>query len=166
MEKIGFKTRLENREIFLDLLRNKRCCYFLLPHVRNRFILHLTLLFSGQRKQIPKFCVVADNISPGINNVSVVYIYLCECRKKSQEKSCKRTIRYQRPTPPVPATYADIRLPEEYKTTTNNHQFLQYDNYQNAKNRMSVFYFFMDGTFSVAPHPCKQLYTIRFHSKM
>jgi hypothetical protein len=69
-------------------------------------------------------------------------------------------------------------LPEEYKTTTNNHQFLQYDNYQNAKNRMLVFYspdylerlvnaqtFFMDGTFSVAPHPCKQLYTIRFAFK-
>jgi hypothetical protein len=59
-------------------------------------------------------------------------------------------------------------------TTTNNQQFLQYDNGQNAENRMLVFYspdnlerlanaqtFFMDGTFSVAPHPCKQLYTIR-----
>jgi hypothetical protein len=32
----------------------------------------------------------------------------------------KRTIRYQRPTPPVPATYADVRLPEEYITTTNS----------------------------------------------
>ena len=31
----------------------------------------------------------------------------------SEEKP-KRTIRYQRPTPPVPATYADVRLPEEY----------------------------------------------------
>jgi hypothetical protein len=53
-------------------------------------------------------------------------------------------------------------------------QFLQYNNGQNAANRMLVFYspdnlerltnaqtFFMDGTFSVAPHPCKQLYTIR-----
>jgi hypothetical protein len=57
-------------------------------------------------------------------------------------------------------------LPEKYTTTTNNQQFQQYD-------RMLVFYspdnlerianaqtFFMDGTFSVAPHPCKQLYTI------
>jgi hypothetical protein len=65
-------------------------------------------------------------------------------------------------------------LPEEYTTTTNNQQFLQYDNGQNAENRMLVFYspdslerlanaqtFFVDGTFSVAPHPCKQLYTIR-----
>jgi hypothetical protein len=65
-------------------------------------------------------------------------------------------------------------MPEEYTTTTNNQQFLQYDNGQNAENRMLVFYspdylerlanahtFFMDGTFSVAPHPCKQLYTIR-----
>ena len=63
-------------------------------------------------------------------------------------------------------------MPEEYNTTTNNQQFLQYDNYQNAENRMLVFYspdylerlanaqtFFMDGTFSVAPYI--QLYTIR-----
>jgi hypothetical protein len=32
----------------------------------------------------------------------------------------KTPIRYQRPTPPVPATYADVRLPEEYTTTTNS----------------------------------------------
>jgi hypothetical protein len=89
-------------------------------------------------------------------------------------ESSKRTIRYQRPTPPVPTTYADVRLPEEYIATTNNQQFLQYDNGQNAGNRMLVFYspdslerlanaqtFFMDGTFSVGPHPFKQLYTIR-----
>jgi hypothetical protein len=83
-------------------------------------------------------------------------------------------MRYQHPTPPVPATYADVRLPEEYTTNTNNQQFLQYDNGQNAENRMLVFSspdnlerlanaqtFFMDGTFSVAPHQFKQLYTIR-----
>jgi hypothetical protein len=28
-------------------------------------------------KQIPKFCVVVDNIPPEINNLSVVYRYLC-----------------------------------------------------------------------------------------
>ena len=82
---------------------------------------------------------------------------------------------YQRPTLPVPATYVDVRLAEEY-TTTNNQQFLQYDNGQNAKHRMLVFYspdslerlanaqtffIFMDGTFSVAPHSFKQLYPIR-----
>jgi hypothetical protein len=91
----------------------------------------------------------------------------------SREENRKRTIRYQRPTPPVPATYVDVRLPEEYTTTTNNHQFLQYDNGQNAVRIMLIFYspdsleilanaqtFFMDGTFSVAPHPFKQLYTI------
>jgi hypothetical protein len=90
--------------------------------------------------------------------------------KKVIRKNCKRTIRYQRPTPPVPATYGDVRLPEEYTTTTNNQQFLQYNNCQNAENRILVFYspdnlerlanaqtFFVDGTFSVAPHPCKQL---------
>ena len=37
-----------------------------------------------------------------------------------REENRKRTIRYQRPTPSVPATYADVRLPEEYTTTTNN----------------------------------------------
>jgi hypothetical protein len=37
-----------------------------------------------------------------------------------REENHKRTIRYQRPTPPVPATYADVRLPEEYTTTTNS----------------------------------------------
>ena len=69
-----------------------------------------------------------------------------------REENPKRTIRYQRPTPPVP------------------------DDGQNAENRMLVFYspeslerlanaqtffIFMDGTFSVPPHPFKQLYTIR-----
>ena len=93
-----------------------------------------------------------------------------------REENRKRTIPYQRSTPPVPATYADVRLPEEYTTTTNNQQFLQCDNGQNAENRMLVFYspnslerlanvqtffIFMDGTFSVALHSFKQLYTIR-----
>jgi hypothetical protein len=40
----------------------------------------------------------------------------------------------------APATYADVRLPEQYTTTTNSQQFLQYDNVQNAENRMLVFY--------------------------
>jgi hypothetical protein len=93
-----------------------------------------------------------------------------------REENRKRTIQYQRSTPPVPATYADVRLPEEYTTTTNNQQILQCDNGQNAENRMLVFYspnslerlanvqnffIFMDGTFSVALHSFKQLYTIR-----
>jgi hypothetical protein len=29
----------------------------------------------------------------------------------SRDETFKRTMRYQRPTPPVPATYADVRLP-------------------------------------------------------
>jgi hypothetical protein len=55
-------------------------------------------------------------------------------------------------------------------------EFLQYDNIQNAENRILIFYppdslerlanaqtffIFIDGIFSVAPHPFKQLYTIR-----
>ena len=93
-----------------------------------------------------------------------------------REENRKRTFRYQRPTPSVPTTYADVRLPEEYTTTTNNQQFLQYDNGQNAENIMLIFYspdslerlanaqtffIFIDGTFSVALYPFKQLYTIR-----
>ena len=91
-----------------------------------------------------------------------------------REENCKRTIRYQRPAPPVPATLAEVNLPVEYTMTTNNATFLQFDNGEAAQNRMLVFYspdslerladaqtFFMDGTFSVAPHPFKQLYTIR-----
>jgi hypothetical protein len=35
------------------------------------------MLFSEQKKQIPKFCVVADNISLEINNLFVVNRYLC-----------------------------------------------------------------------------------------
>jgi hypothetical protein len=41
LKKIGVKTRLKNRDKLLDLLKSKRqwfCCYFLRPHVRNRFI--------------------------------------------------------------------------------------------------------------------------------
>jgi hypothetical protein len=82
-----------------------------------------------------------------------------------REENTKRTIRYQRPTLPVPAIYADVRLPEEYTTTTNN---LQYENGQNAENRMLFFYspdilerLANAQTFSVAPHTFKQLYTIR-----
>jgi hypothetical protein len=85
-----------------------------------------------------------------------------------REENTKRTIRYQRPTLPVPAIYADVRLPEEYTTTTNNQQFLQYENGQNAENRMLFFYspdilerLANAQTFSVAPHTFKQLYTIR-----
>jgi hypothetical protein len=62
-----------------------------------------------------------------------------------------------------------------FKVHNNNQQLLEY-NSQNGENRMFVFYspdslerlanaqtffIFMDGTFSVAPHPFKQLYTIR-----
>jgi hypothetical protein len=91
-----------------------------------------------------------------------------------REENPKRTIRYQRPIPPVSPTYADVRLPEQYTTTTNNSFNTTTARIQ--KNRMLVFYspeslerlanaqtffIFMDGTFSVPPHPFKQLYTIR-----
>jgi hypothetical protein len=37
-----------------------------------------------------------------------------------REENRKHTIRYQRPTPPVPATNADVRCPEEYTTTNSS----------------------------------------------
>ncbi|CAC5412428.1 unnamed protein product [Mytilus coruscus] len=93
-----------------------------------------------------------------------------------REENCKRTMRYQRPAPPVPQSFADATLPAEFTITTNNQQFLLDDNGQNAENRMLVFCspdslrclaevhtLYMDGTFSIhaiAPHPFKQLYTI------
>ncbi|CAG2245736.1 unnamed protein product [Mytilus edulis] len=53
-----------------------------------------------------------------------------------REENCKRTMRYQRPAPPVPQSFADVTLPAEFTITTNNQQFLLYDNGQNAENRM------------------------------
>ena len=81
----------------------------------------------------------------------------------------------------IPASYSSspshlCRCQIAWGVHNNNQQFLQYDNGQNAENRMLVFYspeslerlanaqtffIFMDGTISVPPHPFKQLYTIR-----
>ncbi|CAG2208791.1 unnamed protein product [Mytilus edulis] len=56
-----------------------------------------------------------------------------------REENCKRTMRNQRPTPPVPQSFVDVTLPAEFTITTNHQQFLLYDNGQNAENRMLVF---------------------------
>ena len=95
-----------------------------------------------------------------------------------REENCKKTMRYRRPAPPIPATLADVNMLEEYTLTTNNAEFLQFDNGEAAQNRMLVFYspeslerltnaqtFFMDGNFSVVPQPFKQLYVIRIPFK-
>lgn len=90
-------------------------------------------------------------------------------------EKCKRTLRYQRPSPPVPQTFKDINLSEEYTHTTNNLQFLQYDCgtdsqkyitcllYARQSTKTSKCSYVLHGwyTFSVAPHPFKLLYTIR-----
>ena len=55
-----------------------------------------------------------------------------------REENCKRTMRYQRPAPPVPQSFVDVPLSAEFTITTNNQQFLLYDNGQNAVNRMPV----------------------------
>ena len=86
-------------------------------------------------------------------------------------------MRYQRPAPPVPATLADVNLQDDFKKTSNQADFLQYDSGPESQNRILVFSpdslerladaetFYMDGTFSVAPRPFKQLYTIRIPFK-
>ena len=91
-----------------------------------------------------------------------------------REENCKRTMRYQRPTLPVPQSLAEVTITEEFTETSHHQPFLLYDNGQDAVNRMLVFCtddslqrladaqtLFMDGTFAVAPHPFQQLYTIR-----
>jgi hypothetical protein len=58
-------------------------------------------------------------------------------------------------------------LPEEYITTTNNQQFLQYDNGQNAENRMLVFY--SPGSLECLYHwerDCVAAQELDFHSEV
>jgi hypothetical protein len=91
-----------------------------------------------------------------------------------REENCKRTMRYQQPTPLVPQSLAEVTIAEEFTETSYHQPFLLYDNGQDAANRMLVFCaddslqrladaqtLFMDGTLAVAPHPFRQLYTIR-----
>ncbi|XP_041370954.1 uncharacterized protein LOC121384563 [Gigantopelta aegis] len=91
--------------------------------------------------------------------------------------TCKRTLRNQRPTPPVPRLLEDLGdLPVEFMQTVgpNPEEFLIYDNGPNINNRLLVFAtkeglkhlaaantLYMDGNFSMAPKVFKQLYVIR-----
>ena len=83
-------------------------------------------------------------------------------------------MRYQPPTPPVPQSLAEVTITEEFTETSHHQPFLLYNNGQDAANRMLDFCtdyslqlladaqtLFMDGTFAVAPHPFRQLYSIR-----
>lgn len=90
---------------------------------------------------------------------------------------CKRTLRNQRPTPPVPRLLKDLgELPTEFTQTVgpNPEEFLLYDNGPNANNRILVFgtsdglsllagadTLYMDGNFAMAPNIFKQIYVIR-----
>ena len=89
-----------------------------------------------------------------------------------REENTKRTIRY---SVQLLQSQPSMQMSDCLRSTQQQ-QFLQYDNGQNAENRMLVFYspdglerlanaqtffIFIDGTFSVPPHPFKQLYTIR-----
>ena len=91
-----------------------------------------------------------------------------------REENCKRIMRYQPPTPPVPQSLDEVTITEEFTETSHHQPFLLYDNGQDAVNRMLVFCtddslqrlsdaqtLFMDGTFAVAPHPFRQFYTIQ-----
>ena len=78
---------------------------------------------------------LATNTRDKLSQIFVQVVSQCDDNVQAllpREENRKRTIRYQRPTPLVPATYPEVRLPEEYTITTNNQQFLQYDNSQNA----------------------------------
>ncbi|KAG7165673.1 putative MULE transposase domain-containing protein 4 [Homarus americanus] len=90
---------------------------------------------------------------------------------------CKRTLRNQQPTPPIPRLLKDLgELPTEFSQTVgpNPEEFLLYDNGQNANNRLLVFgtsdglrllacadTLYMDGNFAMAPNIFKQIYVIR-----
>ena len=56
-----------------------------------------------------------------------------------REENCKRTMRYQRPTPPVPQSLAEVTITEEFTETSHHQPFLLYDHGQDAVNRMLVF---------------------------
>lgn len=95
----------------------------------------------------------------------------------SSADTCKRTLRNQRPTPPVPHRLQDLgELPNEFTKTVgpNPEEFLIYDNGANAYNRILVFgtsgglkhlagaeTLYRDGNFAMAANIFKQLYVIR-----
>jgi hypothetical protein len=61
----------------------------------------------------------ATNTRDKPSQISAQVVFQCDDNVQAllpREENRKRTIRYQGPTPSVPATYADIRLPEEYTT--------------------------------------------------
>ena len=91
--------------------------------------------------------------------------------------TCKRTLRNQRPTPPVPNRLMDLgELPFDFTVTAGPapERFLISDNGPNRNDRILVFgtaaglrlfaasdTVFMDGNFSMAPPIFKQIYVIR-----
>ncbi|KAG7177330.1 hypothetical protein Hamer_G000652 [Homarus americanus] len=90
---------------------------------------------------------------------------------------CKRTLRNQRTTPPVPRLLKDLgELPAEFTQIVgpNPEWFLLYNNGPNVNNRILAFStsdglrqlagadtLYMDGNFAMAPNIFKQLYVIR-----
>ena len=66
---------------------------------------------------------LATNTRDKPSQIFAQVVYQCDDNVQAllpREENPKRTIRYQPPTPQVPAIYADVRLPEEYTATTNS----------------------------------------------
>ena len=94
-------------------------------------------------------------------------------------ETCKRTIRNQRPTPPVPASLAEFgSIPEEFSSTSTGEPFLIYDNGAHNPNRILAFAstdsltrlaqadtIFMDGTFKSSPTIFTQIFCMRIPFK-
>jgi hypothetical protein len=78
---------------------------------------------SSSQKKRNDMKDLATNIRDKPSQIFAQVVSQCDDHVQAllpREENRKRTFRYQRPTPPVQATYADVRLPEEYTTTTNS----------------------------------------------
>ena len=87
----------------------------------------------------------------------------------------QRTRQIESSAPPNPTTLEELKIPEEYKNTTNGESFLLYDSFSENINEKRILKFsteknlnlllesehwFVDGTFSCCPSIFTQLYTI------
>ena len=92
------------------------------------------------------------------------------------EENVKRSLRYQRRTPPVPQNLSEFVIPDEWTTTAgvNQEPFLLYDNGPDSNSRVIAFAteadlrrlsaadtVFMDGNFAMAPKLFSQLNVLR-----
>ncbi len=93
---------------------------------------------------------------------------------RTMRRTLRRTKQQTNDPLPIPPSVDDLDIPEKYQRTTNNEQFLLYDNRDDdGAPRMLVYatphnlrllarsrHWFMDGTFKIVPQHFQQLYTI------